>query len=380
MATTASAALFVELEAAVSGGSSERRVSILRQVTDLFLSDADRLNATQVAVFDDVLMQLVERVETRALAQLSKTLSVAAIGPNRSIHHLAFHQDASVAAPVLTQSSVLTDADLIKVANSRGQQHLLAISARKTLNEAVTDVLIERGDNTVVQSLTQNSGARFSTSGYSSLVDKAADNEGLTEALGLRLDIPINFLRDLLAKASEAVKARLLKAAPAELLEKIRTAIDSVIEEIGGKPAKPIDYTAAEAAVLALNRAGNLSDSAVNRFAIEQNYKNVTAALALLGSISIDSIEPLLKNGRIDGLIVACKASRLSWSTTNMIIRNRPQCTVPTRLELEQGKEVFDALSLSAAQRTMRFWSARESGRKSDGSKAPAAPALRARP
>jgi uncharacterized protein (DUF2336 family) len=236
MATTASTALFVELEAAVSGGSSERRVSILRQVTDLFLADAERLSATQVAVFDDVLMKLVERVETRALAQLSKTLSVVVTGPNNSIRHLAFHQEASVAAPVLTKSSVLSDADLIKVANSRGQQHLLAISARKTLNEAVTDVLIERGDNTVVQSLAQNSGARFSANGYSSLVDKAADNEGLTEALGLRLDIPINFLRDLLAKASEAVKARLLKAAPPDLLETIRTAIDSIVEEIGGKP------------------------------------------------------------------------------------------------------------------------------------------------
>jgi hypothetical protein len=98
----------------------------------------------------------------------------------------------------------------------------------------------------------------------------------------------------------------------------------------------------------------------------------------LLGSVSIDAVEPLLKNSKIDGLIVACKASRLSWSTTNMIVRNRPQCAVPTRLELEQGKEVFDTLSLSAAQRTMRFWSARESGKKSDGKTASAAPAARA--
>ena len=44
MANTASKALFSELELAVNGDSSERRVSMLRQVTDLFLSDADRLN------------------------------------------------------------------------------------------------------------------------------------------------------------------------------------------------------------------------------------------------------------------------------------------------------------------------------------------------
>lgn len=37
MATAASANLIVELDDAVTGGSPERRVQILRQVTDLFL-------------------------------------------------------------------------------------------------------------------------------------------------------------------------------------------------------------------------------------------------------------------------------------------------------------------------------------------------------
>lgn len=374
MAISASTALFSELEAAVNGGSSERRVNILRQVTDLFLSDADRLNASQIDVFDDVLMKLIERVEARALAQLSTRLAVVAAGPKQSIHQLAFHEDASVAVPVLEKSNCLSDGDLIEIASCRGQQHLMAISVRKTLNEAVSDVLIERGDSNVVQSLAQNSGARFSATGYSWLVDRAGSNEGLAEKLGLRLDIPVGLLRDLLAKASDAVRARLLKAAPPEMLERIRSAIDSVVEEIRGKPARPIDYTAAEAAVLALNRAGNLNDHAVNRFAIDENFKNVTAALSLLSAVGIDAIEPLLRNGRLEGLIVACKAARLSWSTTNMIIRNRPDCAAPTKLELQQGKEVFDTLSLSAAQRTIRFWSARESGKKGEGT--PARPVL----
>ena len=370
MAIAQSAVLFSELEAAVSSGPSERRVAMLRQVTDLFLSDADRLSASQIQVFDDVLVTLIERVETRALAQLSPRLAGAVAGPRQSIRQLAFHEDASVAVPVLAKSDSISDRDLVEIASLRGQKHLLAISERRTLNEAVTDVLIKRGDNDVVRSLAQNAGAHFSTTGYSSLVDKAGRDDSLAEKLGLRLDIPVNLLRDLLAKASEAVKARLLKAAPPEALTRIRAAIDSVIEEIGVKPAKAIDYSAAEAAVLALNRAGNLNDSAVNRFAIDHNYRNVTAALSLLSSVSIDAIEPLLANSRPDGLIVACKAARLSWSTANMIIRNRPNQPQPTRLELEQGKEVFDALSLSAAQRTIRFWSARASSAKADGGRA----------
>jgi hypothetical protein len=49
-----------------------------------------------------------------------------------------------------------------------------------------------------------------------------------------------------------------------------------------------------------------------------------------------------------------------------MILRNRPNCVPLTKQELEQGKEVFETLSLSAAQRTIRFWSARSSAKKPD--------------
>jgi hypothetical protein len=38
-----------------------------------------------------------------------------------------------------------------------------------------------------------------------------------------------------------------------------------------------------------------------------------------------------------------------------MIIRNRPGCAPPTQRELDQAREVFDALLLSVAQWTVRF-------------------------
>ena len=360
-----SASLISELEAAVNGGSSERRVAMLRQVTDLFLSDADRLSETQIGVFDDVLTKLIDRVEARTLAQLSTRLSPVDNAPGEVVRQLAFHKEVEVAGPVLAKSSRLSESDLVEIASTRGQQHLLAISSRTTLNEVVTDVLIKRGDNMVAQSLARNEGARFSETGYSSLVERAERDDSLAEQLGLRLDIPIQLLRDLLAKASQAVKARLLQAAPPEMLDKINAAINTVVEQIGGgKPVKKVDYTAAEAAVLALSRAGNLNDQAVNRFAVDRNYHNVIAALSLLSSTRIDAIEPLLTNPKLEGLILACKASRLNWSTTSMIIRNRPNGVLPSQLEFDEAKNVYEAVSLSAAQRTMRFWSTRATADK----------------
>jgi uncharacterized protein (DUF2336 family) len=373
MAAATSAALIAELDGAVTGGSPERRVQILRQVTDLFLSDADRLNETQITVFDDVLVRLIERVEARTLAHLSDTLSGIEMAPREAVRRLAFHDDALVAAPVLTKSNRLSEKDLIEIANTRGQQHLLAISGRGTLNEALTDVLIRRGGADVSNALAQNLGARFSEDGYATLVGNAERDEGLTEALGIRLDIPAKLLRALLAKATDAVKARLLKAASLAMQEKIQVAIAVIAEQIGVVTPKQIDYTGAQNAVVALNRTGKLNDSMVNQFAVGREYDNVVAALSFMATVKIEAIEPLINSDRLDGLIVACKAARLSWSTTTMIIRNRPGCRSVSKQELEQALEAFEALSLSTAQRTIRFWSARSAAKKNDRSDTPVA-------
>jgi uncharacterized protein (DUF2336 family) len=366
MTDAASAVLIAELEGAVNGGSPERRVKMLRQVTDLFLSDADRLNENQIGVFDDVLVRLIERMESRTLAQLSTTLSNSALAPKEIVRQLAYHEEASVAVPVLSKSNRLSEGDLIEIASTRGQQHLLAISSRETLNEPLTDALIKRGNSQVSHALANNAGARFSELGYSTLVENAEKDVELAQKLGLRLDIPIGMLRELLSKATAAVRARLLKTAAPEMREKIQQAIDAIAAQIGIKVPAPVDYTQSEAIVLALNRAGKLGDQTINRFAIRGEYLNVIAALSLLSAVKIEAVEPLINNPRPDGLIVACRASRLDWSTTVMILRNRPNCVPLTKQELEQGKEVFETLSLSASQRTIRFWSARSSAKKPD--------------
>ena len=366
MSKANSTALITELEGAVKGGSPERRLQMLRRVTDLFLSDADRLNENQIGVFDDVLVLLMERMEARALAQLSTTLCSSHAAPKEVVRQLAYHEEAAVAVPVLTKSTRLSEGDLIEIASLRGQQHLLAISNRTALSTGVTDVLLKRGDSQVSHALAKNAGARFSESGYATLVESSEKDSALAETLGLRLDIPLKVLRELLAKAGAAVRVRLLKAAPPEMRAKIEDAIKSIVEQVAAPALAPVDYTESEAMVLAMNRSGRLGDQTINRFAIQGEYTHIVAAISLLTSVKTEAIEPLIDNPRPDGLIVACKAARLNWSTTNMILRNRPNCRPATRQEIEEGKEVFDALSLSSAQRTIRFWSARGSAKKAD--------------
>jgi uncharacterized protein (DUF2336 family) len=114
--------LIVELEDAIQSGSKERRVDTLRRVTDLFLADADQFNERQIALFDDVFDHLVERIETKAMAELSLRLAPVENAPIRLIRKLARNDEIAVAGPVLTQSARLTASDLTEIAATKSQR------------------------------------------------------------------------------------------------------------------------------------------------------------------------------------------------------------------------------------------------------------------
>lgn len=286
MSVIAAAELIADVEAAVKDGSPERRVRMLRRVTDLLLSDATRLNQHHIRVFDDVLVRLIERVDAQALAQLSATLAELASAPQETVRRLARHDDATVAGPLLQKSRSLADADLHEIANNCSQRHLLALSGRRPIGETLTEVILKR--------------------------------------------------------AGPGVR------------ETIQAEIDSIAVREIRKMAWPIDYSEALTMVDALNRIGKLNDSTVNRFAVRGEYTNLAAALSVLSGANIESIEPLLDDIGCEGLVIACRASRLNWQTTLAVINHR---SVPrlSKQELEQARELFETLYVSTAQYTIRF-------------------------
>jgi uncharacterized protein (DUF2336 family) len=342
----ASSDLRKELNGAEEDGP-EHDARIFGEVTDLFLSNVGRLGDSQIAAVDGVLAHLVARVDATTVIQLSEALSNIDRAPRQTVRQLAFHEQPQVAAPVLRSSNCLSEADLLEIVKSRGQQHLLAICDRKTLNEALTDALMRFGDVNVSNALARNTGARFSECGY------------------VRLDIPGSLLRELIGKVADVVRARFLTAQRPVAREKTQNSAAATAGQ-SGPARKAIDYTQAQSEVVALNRTGKLGDSLVNRFAVRGEYVHVVAALALKADVKVEAIEPLLEPDRVYGLIVACKAARLTWSTTTMIVRNRPNCPPSTDRELDQCVAVFESLLLSVAQWTIRFGSDRILAKKNE--------------
>ena len=196
----APASLLPELEEVVQHGSAERRAETLRRITTLFLDSATNFNDDHVALFDDVIGCLIEEIEVKALAELARRLAPVPNAPSGVVSKLAKNDDIEVAGPVLKQAKI-DEPDLKYIAENKSQAHLLAMSTRKAIGQAVAEILVERGDRDVARSVATNQNAQLSENAFTTLVKRAEQDNILAEKVGLRTDIPPRLFRQLLGRA-----------------------------------------------------------------------------------------------------------------------------------------------------------------------------------
>ena len=188
--TLSAQSLVAELDTTLNKASNSKRSAMLRSVTDLFLNGAPHLSNDQIAVFDDVLIRLIENIERSALIELSTRLAPIGNAPLNIIGRLSYNDDIAVSAPVLSKSNVLSERILIDVAKTKGQFHLSAIADREKISAAVSDVLADRGGPEIALKLANNKDVCLSELGFAKLIKRAENDSELSMAVASRSDIP----------------------------------------------------------------------------------------------------------------------------------------------------------------------------------------------
>jgi len=349
-----------EVDHAIANSSVGRREEILRRVTDLFIIGATQLSDEEVGLFDEVIARLAVEIELSARALLAIRLAPIPNAPPRTIRDLAFDDALEVAAPVLSQSERLDDADLVENARIKGQGHMLAISRRRQLSEAITDILIERGDKQVLLSTVENRGARLSNNGFSVLVQRAEGNERLAVSVGERTEIPPGLYRQLLARASQKARAK-LEAAHPELSREICAAVEEVSSRIELETlASPAECREALVSVEAAQRSDQLNDGAVKKLASAGALAEVTSALGILAILPVPFVEKLMTDQRSDGLLVLARAIGLSWSTVEAILRLPSDKRLISEVEIAQCLASYERLKPETAREILLYYRTRE--------------------
>ncbi|MCK1543107.1 DUF2336 domain-containing protein [Bradyrhizobium sp. 179] len=357
-----------EVESAIRMGSPEKGLETARRVTDLFLCSAGSFDDEQIALFDDVLERLIGTIELRAvadigariaLAEISAQLAPIAQAPPSVIRRLASNDEIRIAGPVLQESARLDDGELVKIASSKGEPHLLAVAGRWWLREIVTDALLARRYPSVSRRLAANPGARVSGSGFAIIVGQAESDPELAVSVGVRVDLPSELRRRLLRSTTDAVRTRLLSRAPPHLFEEIQSAIAAVTVGVEREMSGVRDFEGAKRAIANLKTIGQLNEATLLGFATQRRYEETVAALAALSGSTVEVIRPLMQSLRDDGLLVPCKAAQLSWNTTAAVLESRFATGAMKPADLARSQGHFARMTTENARRTLRFWQVR---------------------
>ncbi|HEY2137359.1 MAG TPA: DUF2336 domain-containing protein [Xanthobacteraceae bacterium] len=351
--------LIDELENALASGTSDQRIHTLARITDLFVIGAESYSDDQIDIFDDVLLKIAARIEAKSLARLSNRLAPVPNAPKRIVKELAFHEDIEVARPILVGSERLDESDLVENARSQSQEHLLAISERKSLSEAITDVLVERGDREVVRSVASNTGARFSNAGFRRLVTRSTGDDWLATSVGSRRDIPRAHYLKLIERASASVREKLTALNPNDA-----DAVKSAVAEVaGGIRSETRDastnYAAAKNHVDTLFRSKQLNEQAIYQFARERKFEQTVIALSLLCDVEIDVVERAMLDPGAEVALILAKYANLSWTTAKAILLLQSAERGLSAQDLDQAMSNFSRLQPETARRVLGFYRTR---------------------
>ncbi|MDO1558096.1 DUF2336 domain-containing protein [Brevundimonas sp. 2R-24] len=339
--------------------SSEKRRELLREVTDIFFGAPAPASGAENDLYGAVLAQLSRDMEVAVRAELAARFAPSPHAPLQLVRTLAM-DEIDVAAPVLSQSPVLTEQDLMRVVSERGQDHLRAVSVRPEVSEAVADVIVERGDDQTLNVLLANEGAVLSRKSAETVVDRAQANPALHQAVVNRASLPPDLLNEMYFTVEASLRARILQQNatldPAALEAALHAGRDRVARLDGALPA---DYAEAEAYVKEMQAAGQLTPQMLARFLRSGGQTHFLIALSQLADIDFVTARHIVSRRQLDALAVVCRAADLDrglFLTCALILLNDDGEAMG---KAQQYGRLYAELPRDAALRTLRFWKMR---------------------
>lgn len=349
-----------DLEEAVARGTPESRARALWHTTDLMI--AGDFSDDEIWTFGEVVTRLADEIEVAARAQLSERLAHFDQAPVNIIHKLAFDDAIEVAGPVLRDSKQLETYALVANACTKSQAHMLSISKRETLEERITDELVKRGDQDVVNSVASNTGAKFSDFGFLNMVQRAEGDSILAEQLGLRKDIPRHVFQQLIAKATADVRKRLESERP-DMARQIQSSVTDLGGELQSKFG-PVSRThfVAKRVVTTQHRSGNLNEASISTYARSHRLEEVTIGLSLLCALPSDVIERALFDKNREMLLILAKALNFSWATIMALLFLGAKDHRITASDLKRLETDYENLNIETSRSVLAFYQSRKNG------------------
>lgn len=321
--------------------SSETRRMLLNAVTDLFLLD-DEPSETAKSHYGEIATQALSTLGTSDRRDYADHVAAAPTLPHSVAMKLAGDDEADVARLVLKLSPVLTDTDLAAIAVTQSQRHLAAIAERARLSSSVTDILVQRGDQTVLQTVSGNEGADFSDSGFDTLLARGGSDPKVGAALSRRSDLAPTRASQVLRIVQQLGENASGAEAPSEHITNL---------------AKQARQQRLEVKILIsdLNAKKRELDEVVMMLAEEDRAYHLAQVIGTVAALNVDHILRVMMQSDVTGIAVVCRSLNLRKLAFKTILQLRQRRLPLVEHEIEEMLLDYSRLDAATADRTLRF-------------------------
>ncbi len=340
--------------------SSARRRELLRRVTDLFLA-APMRSPAEAKAFDGVFCSLAEDMETSIRVDLAGRFAHAPTAPAALAARLA-RDCLEVALPILSNANLLDESDLLDVVRTQGQAHLRVVSARPDLTEAVSDVIVERGDDETLGVLIRNDRAALSRWASETVVERAAANPSLQAAAVERASLPLDLINDMFFMVEARLRERILARNAGADPKVVEAALAVARTRLAARAdTPPQDLAEAEAEIEKLASRRRLTPPTLLGFLRSSQRTHFTVGLAYMAEIDPSTVRTIMEKCDLDALAVVCKAAEMDKA----MFLTFAVLTCGGRDAMSKAAvygKLYNELPLDTALRTLRFWRIRIEG------------------
>ncbi|MFZ0693631.1 MAG: DUF2336 domain-containing protein [Alphaproteobacteria bacterium] len=339
--------------------SVDSRRALLQNISDLFMDNDGRLSERERALMAGIVTQLIHDVEMSVRKELAERLATQPNAPRELIVTLA-NDAIEIAHPILRQSGVLNDADLIDIVKGRTQEHRLAVAMRSELSFEVSQALIDSGSQDVIETLINNHDAELSRRAMDYLVSESQRVDRFQQPLLRRPDLPVELAHRMFWWVSAALREYVLNNYKTD-----PTTVDNLIHEVTSKvktrsEADRSTYNEAEFIVSEIANKGQLDERFLLQCLRRGRIAAFTAALARMAGIDLSLARHIVFDPGGEGLAVLCKACGIDRSVFSSVFlltreaRDGSRMTDPS--QLNAMVKIYDNLSQKEAEGALRCW------------------------
>lgn len=297
----------------------------------------------------DVLEALAADETERIRELVSNTLKDASDVPQHVVRQLANDPLLTVCGPVLENSPVLTDEDLLEIIASKPVQGALsAISRRASVAHTVSHAIATSDDNEAIAELLANPSAQIREETLDALIDQAptvtAWHAPLVKRPALSTDAAQRIagfvaqsLLDTLRARSDLGKSTLdaiEDAIQARLAMEHIAAGNRWLQDAQAPSGSTEREDDAQDRAAKMKRSGNLGEKAIRDATATGDRAFVVAALSLSADVSRSVVERIVSMRSSKGIVSLCWKAGLSMTLATRL--QTTICSIPPNSALKQ--------------------------------------------